>query len=409
MATHTDRSRAALDRGFEEEIRRRFRAGYQRLYATSDRVEKMPVGHVLALARTYAILSVLASVDFDSCLDVGAGEGRLAHLIGRLYGARCAGVELSTHFARGARDAFGIPVYVADGSILPFADNSFDLVLCSEVIEHVEHPLTLLAELDRVARRAVLLTTQEVSRKWWHRRLQMAAAEREEPHAERNYFLYDDFPRLLGRSTEVYATVQTPERIRLWRRGSVAELKACVRALVGNRRIRRGSFGVIAVARKLGSAVPPRAREADILDAVIDTDRRQDEVLARRFADPTWGPPPADIPTFGNPPPVCTECGGNLSPSSETLLRCHNGGHSFRVECGVPILLGSADARAARGARWAARPELEAVRRALRQHPLRPKAARTALRAALKLGDFALSPLAWKEKARLARLVLSER
>jgi len=42
---------------------------------------------------------------------------------------------------------------------LPYPDKSFDLVVCCEVLEHLEKPRQGLAELARVARRNVILST----------------------------------------------------------------------------------------------------------------------------------------------------------------------------------------------------------------------------------------------------------
>jgi SAM-dependent methyltransferase len=42
---------------------------------------------------------------------------------------------------------------------LPFEDGSFDLVLCCEVLEHVERPREALAEVARVGRDFVLIST----------------------------------------------------------------------------------------------------------------------------------------------------------------------------------------------------------------------------------------------------------
>lgn len=50
---------------------------------------------------------------------------------------------------------------------LPFPDNSFDLVWCTEVIEHLHNPAQLLAEIERVMRphgTAVLTTPNS---HWW--------------------------------------------------------------------------------------------------------------------------------------------------------------------------------------------------------------------------------------------------
>jgi SAM-dependent methyltransferase len=53
---------------------------------------------------------------------------------------------------------FGV---VADGYYLPFKDNSFDCVVASEVIEHLENPLQFIRELVRIAKPSakIILTT----------------------------------------------------------------------------------------------------------------------------------------------------------------------------------------------------------------------------------------------------------
>ena len=42
---------------------------------------------------------------------------------------------------------------------VPFADRQFDVTICSEVVEHVENPWSLLRELRRVTRKALIVTT----------------------------------------------------------------------------------------------------------------------------------------------------------------------------------------------------------------------------------------------------------
>lgn len=46
----------------------------------------------------------------------------------------------------------------ADGASLPFPEKSFDYVICNQVLEHVDHPDTFLAEQMRVARAGYLET-----------------------------------------------------------------------------------------------------------------------------------------------------------------------------------------------------------------------------------------------------------
>ena len=62
------------------------------------------------------------------------------------------------------------PIVEADGQFLPFADRAFDYVICSHVLEHVEDPAQLIAELERVARRGYIETPAEIGERiyGWH-------------------------------------------------------------------------------------------------------------------------------------------------------------------------------------------------------------------------------------------------
>jgi ubiquinone/menaquinone biosynthesis C-methylase UbiE len=58
---------------------------------------------------------------------------------------------------------------LADASHLPFKDDSFDYVLCSEVIEHLnkQSGQRLLAEIDRVCKGRAIITTPNISHTRW--------------------------------------------------------------------------------------------------------------------------------------------------------------------------------------------------------------------------------------------------
>ena len=62
------------------------------------------------------------------------------------------------------------PIVEADGQFLPFADHAFDYVICSHILEHVEDPAQLIAELERVARRGYIETPSEIGERLygWH-------------------------------------------------------------------------------------------------------------------------------------------------------------------------------------------------------------------------------------------------
>ena len=71
---------------------------------------------------------------------------------------------------RGGKIIADRPIVEADGQFLPFTDKAFDYVICSHVLEHVEDPTQLIAELMRVANRGYIETPSEIGERiyGWH-------------------------------------------------------------------------------------------------------------------------------------------------------------------------------------------------------------------------------------------------
>lgn len=93
-------------------------------------------------------------------LEVGCGEGELAaHLWHQ--GPRPEQFEICDVELDRLRPDLPSAIGVREASIyeLPWDDDAFDLVLCCEVLEHLQDPARGLAELARVARRNVLIST----------------------------------------------------------------------------------------------------------------------------------------------------------------------------------------------------------------------------------------------------------
>jgi SAM-dependent methyltransferase len=85
-------------------------------------------------------------------LDLGCGEGRtLRGLSASVDRQLLAGVDLSFVRASAVR-ALGFLAVVADGLRLPIGSASVDLVVCRNVIEHVQDDLLLAREIARVLR-----------------------------------------------------------------------------------------------------------------------------------------------------------------------------------------------------------------------------------------------------------------
>jgi SAM-dependent methyltransferase len=97
-----------------------------------------------------------------SVLDAGCGEGFVARrLLSAMPDLTLTGCDVSRDAIEIAARANPAAEFVS-GSVLelPFPDNSFDVVGCFEVLEHLEGELPRqgLAELARVARRALVVS-----------------------------------------------------------------------------------------------------------------------------------------------------------------------------------------------------------------------------------------------------------
>lgn len=97
----------------------------------------------------------------DWVLDVGCGEGRHLHAVYWNKLVNVVGVDINRQSLETAReglqefDSNHEPTgnwYLQEGNIhsLPFPDNHFDTVICSEVLEHIPNYTSALSEIDRV-------------------------------------------------------------------------------------------------------------------------------------------------------------------------------------------------------------------------------------------------------------------
>ncbi|MEM9054704.1 MAG: class I SAM-dependent methyltransferase [Pseudomonadota bacterium] len=98
----------------------------------------------------------------DRVLDLGCGEGRHVHGLYMLGGLNLAGVDLDEAALKKAEAGLAIlpkpaadetgqvSFEMGDATALRFADNTFDAVICSEVLEHLPDYDAALVEIRRV-------------------------------------------------------------------------------------------------------------------------------------------------------------------------------------------------------------------------------------------------------------------
>lgn len=321
------------------------------------------------LVRKLEILRWIERLPVESFLEVGTGLDYVPCLVRERRGADTYyadvnhAVTLPGGTERLRKLDHGITL---DISRLPFADGAFDVVLASEVLEHLVRPVEAMAELLRVARRGVILTSLEalspgrIARWLAHLRIDTRV-----PHVERNFFLEPELRALLGndvRHEPLYSYVDAPASPfwpQAWIDAAFARITdadalvdALVRA-VAPQPHGPGTMGVVLVKVQPGTAVrPPLEADAEralarwlvATEAALEWESYM--LLATHAA---WDllphtrpdtPPPAPDRPVATPLLArlrCPDCRGSLAQGS-SALRCVACGTDFRTEQGVPIL-----------------------------------------------------------------------
>ena len=101
------------------------------------------------------MLAELEREPFADVLDVGCGTGAVIELLhGKHPSARCTGLDLTPGMiaVAQAKGLANCDFVVGDAENLPFADASFDAVLCSNSFHHYPNPEAFFAEALRVLR-----------------------------------------------------------------------------------------------------------------------------------------------------------------------------------------------------------------------------------------------------------------
>lgn len=133
---------------------------YQQLYDLED-------GHWWFRGRRAVLWALLRRAGLPErprVLDAGCGTGRNLAEFGRLGTAR--GVDPSAHAIDFCRRRGLGDVAEAGVESLPFEDGSFDLVLATDVLEHVPRDDVAVSELRRVAAPGALLVVTVPAYRW---------------------------------------------------------------------------------------------------------------------------------------------------------------------------------------------------------------------------------------------------
>jgi SAM-dependent methyltransferase len=137
-------------------------------------------------------------LDFGTLLDVGGSEGYKAAMARDFFNIEALSSDISKAACDRAKDLYNIPARPSDMRNLDFDSESFDVVLCSESVEHVTNPKACIEEMLRVAKKAVIITVPHES----HEIVTQNISEGE-MHGHVNYFDIFSFEYLRARGYDV--------------------------------------------------------------------------------------------------------------------------------------------------------------------------------------------------------------
>lgn len=148
----------------------------------------------------------------DMFLDAGAGFGRHAFEAAR-RGATVFALDWADEEVQGTRATFGAMIEAreipaanfggalrGDATRLPFPDATFDRVVTSEVLEHVQNDVAAIAELHRVLKPGGTLAVTVPT--WWPEKI--------------NWMLSDEYhaPKSVGGHVRIYSATELKAKLR---------------------------------------------------------------------------------------------------------------------------------------------------------------------------------------------------
>lgn len=127
-----------------------------------------PLGRVIPALATLFEENVAPG---SSCLDIGCGDGRTSGPWLLSHGCRYLGLDISEHAVQEARKQGFDAEVIKDANALPVPDQSIDVAVCVEVLEHLFAPKEAAKEIYRVLRPGGRLIATVPNIVYWKRRV----------------------------------------------------------------------------------------------------------------------------------------------------------------------------------------------------------------------------------------------
>ena len=127
----------------------------------------------LKLAKIRKILKSANLFPNAYVLDIGCGDGRMLNKLVAQYQIKGQGVDISSNQLKQnlRNNPFRNIFYLSDAESLPFGDNTFDFIFCSDVLEHLSSPQACINEICRTLkkeRKALIYVISRKDKYTWH-------------------------------------------------------------------------------------------------------------------------------------------------------------------------------------------------------------------------------------------------
>ena len=330
----------------------------ERIFDDHRRVRRMTRYDFQELQRKLRIFRWLDRLHFDSFLDVGSGFDVVPQMVTARYRVPAYYSDLvhTMNLPYGG-DVLGRLDHAVTMNLasLPFPDGAFDVVLASEVLEHLVRPVEAIAELLRVTRKVLIMTSLEaLAVSPWQRALAHHRVDVRVPHVERNFLLLDEFVLLFGedlRHENLFYAPDLPanpfasdaeQEAAYGRLTDLEGLAAALARATTVRDHRSGAMGILLVKAMPGVEVGPPREDPGLVQWLCERKALLEATWLRLLAamdDDTATMPDRERPIA---PALlarlqCPACRGVLS-AADGGIGCSGCAATFPVEYGVPIL-----------------------------------------------------------------------
>ena len=310
------------------------------------------------IQRKLKIFRWLDRLRFGSLLDVGSGFDVYPNLVRDRYGVPAYFsdfVHMMNLAYGGAASGKLDRAVTLNAARLPFADGAFDVVLASEVLEHLVRPLEVIAELRRVSRTAVIMTSLEAwSTTRWQRWRSHWLVDVRRAHVERNFFLLPELEAVFGSDwrhenlfydDDLPCSAFRPEAEQRAAYAALRDVEALTDALCRATTVtdhRLGSMGIVIVKAAQAPTAPPSAADRGLVRWLIAQAAAHERFtlgLARVLEAGAVDLPGTAQPLDSSLTALlrCPDCRAAVEPVG-AAARCTACGAVFRVDHGVPIM-----------------------------------------------------------------------